>query len=303
MAAAMSGINLPMKVVAGRMPHNPCAQMQPGQTLGEGSSGDREEGPVAAEESSTAATDVWDLAMAPLEGHRALIRGGEGALAMIAAGPGGSLMAVPEMYMQKIAVSAQAAGAVDMLASVSDNLKAVAGALGRKTRDLTVAVLDRPRHEELIEEIKRCGARLKLIEDGDISASLAAAVPETDIDMCIGIGGSTEGVITAAALRCLGAGMQVRFWPVSRHQVEKVKALGIEDVEALLNIEDMAGDGVMVAMTAVTTGRFLRGVETRSDGIRTETMLMCSHCNKISLVRTIHRQDPTTQPTPSLWML
>lgn len=277
MAEALGGLSFSTRVVGGRMTASESTPPEDGPPL-------------------------WDLAVSPLEGHDALARGLDGALSMLAAAPPGNIMAVPEMYMQKIAVSGRACEAIDMDAPAAQNLSAVADALGKDQRELTVAVLDRPRHEELIAQIKASGARLRLIDDGDVSASIAAAVAEGDIDMCIGIGGATEGVIAAAALRCLGGAMQARFWPVSRFQVEKLRSLGVEDVEAVLDMDDMAGDGVLVAVTAVTTGRFLRGVQMRSDGVRTETLIMCSRCNKISLVRTIHRREGE-QTTPSLWTL
>ena len=299
MAAALVGLSFDTRVVAGRMVFGLADQADTAPTPGS-------EADVATADAVADACEGtsgrWDLAVAPLEGHEALARGREGALAMLAAGPPGSIMAVPEMYMQKMVVSGAAATAVDMNGPVAETVRGLASALGKDAGDLTVAVLDRARHEDLIAQLKGSGARLKLIEDGDVSASLAAAIPDTGIDMSIGIGGSTEGIITAAALRCLGGAMQARFWPVSRYQVETVRALGIEDVEALLKTEDMAGENVLVAVTAVTTGRFLRGVEMRSDGVRTETLIMCSRCNKISLVKTIHRQDDE-QPTPSLWTL
>jgi fructose-1,6-bisphosphatase II len=295
MSAALGGLSFDTRVVAGRMAYGLPEDEETGGAEGR-------EADTTAAQACADTSGGWDLAVAPLEGHEALARGREGALAMLAAGPRGSIMAVPEMYMQKLVVSGPAAAAVDMNGPVNDTVRGLASALGKDPRELTVAVLDRPRHEDLIAQLKGSGARLKLIDDGDVSASLAAAIPETGIDMCIGIGGSTEGIITAAALRCLGGAMQARFWPVSRYQVEKVRALGIEDVEAMLMTKDMAGEGALVAVTAVTTGRFLRGVEMRSDGVRTETLIMCSHCNRISLVKTIHRQDDE-QPTPSLWTL
>ena len=122
-----------------------------------------------------------------------------------------------------------------------------------------------------------------------MSAGLAVATRDAGVDMYIGIGGSTEGILTAAALRCLGGEMQARFWPVSRHQVELVKAAGIEDIEARLTTSDMAGDGVLFVATAVTGGRFLRGVDVRSDGVRTETLVLCSRCHAVRVVKTIHR--------------
>jgi fructose-1,6-bisphosphatase II len=254
----------------------------------------------AEQDGTREAAALLDLAVAPLEGHRALARGVDGALAMIAAGPRGSLMPVPEMYMQKLVVAGPAAGVINIDEPIAKNVKAVATALGRAPGDLTVAVLDRPQHEDLIEEIRCSGARLKLMDEGDVSAGISAAALDSDVDIYVGIGGSTEGIVVAAALRCLGGEMQARFWPVSRHQVETIKKMGIGDVEATLRSKDMAGEGVLVAATAVTRGRFLRGVEKAFDGTRTETLVMCSLCDKIQLVKTIHREPGTPSPV-TLW--
>ena len=152
-------------------------------------------------------------------------------------------------------------------------------------------VLDRPRHEELVAQIRHSGARVRLIRDGDVSAGLAVASADAGVDMYIGIGGSTEGILTAAALRCLGGEIQARFWPVSRHQVEQAKSAGIEDIEARLTTRDMAGDGVMMVATAVTGGRFLKAVDFCSDGIRTETLVLCSACHAVRKILTTHRRD------------
>lgn len=235
----------------------------------------------------------WDLAVDPLQAPAVLARGMDGALVMLAIGPRGSLMSVPEMYMQKMIVGSDAAGSIDMDASVVDNVKAVAIALGRSPADVNVVVLDRPRHEDLIAQVRRAGARLRLISDGDLSAGVAAAVKNSGVDMYIGIGGSTEGIVTAAALRCLGGEMQARFWPVSRRQVEELRAAGIDDVETRLAITDMAREGVIVAGTAVTDSRFLRGVNVRDDGVWTESLVLCSRCHAIRIVKTAHRFEDT----------
>lgn len=232
-----------------------------------------------------------DLVVDPLQGHKALAQGSEGAIAMLAAGPQGSIMAVPDMYMQKMIVAGQAAAAIDIDAPVVDNVKAVAASLGRSPSDLSVAVLDRARHDDLIAEVKRSGARLKLVDEGDVSAGVAAALRDTGVDMYMGIGGSIKGVMAAAALRCLGGEIQARFWPVSRHQVEEVKASGVADVESRLTTKDMAGEGVLFAATAVTGDRFLRGVEVRPEGAHTETLVLCSRCHAVRVVRTIHRSQ------------
>jgi fructose-1,6-bisphosphatase II len=286
MSDTLASMPISARVIAGRASAQPSDGLSVGDRTG----------------SMTDDSDTWELAVKALEAHEALARGLDGALSMIAVGPSGSLMAVPEMYMQKIVVGGRAADAIDIDAPIGQNVEAVSSALGRRPQDLTVVVLDRPRHEDIIEEIKGSGARLKLIDNGDVSAGIAAAVDDTDIDLCIGVGGSTEGIITAAAMRSLGGEIQARLWPVSRYQVEAVRTMGINDLEATLTSKEMAGEGVLVAATAVTRGRFLRGVEKRSDGVRTETMLMCSRCHKIKLVRTIHRAQGTTSPV-ALWTL
>ncbi len=290
MAAELAQMPAPFKahVVTGRGTTDPPCPLSVGDELGPESdavgTGDVSGAPDAKTEQG-----AWDLAVNPLEGHAALARGIDGALCMLAAGPAGSLMSVPEMYMQKLIVGGDAAAAMDIDAPMVDNVNAVAAALGRRPSELNVVVLDRPRHEDLIAQIKRSGARLRLIPDGDVSAGIAAATRDAGVDMYVGIGGSTEGIMTAAALRCLGGEMQARFWPVSRHQVDEVKAAGIDDIETRLSTSDMAGEGVLFVATAVTGARFLRGVDVRSDGVRSETLVLCSRCHAVRVVKTIHR--------------
>ena len=287
MAEALAELQLKVKVVASRKSGFGAPVLQVGDELG----GAPAEwlGRAAASTEEAGPGRVWDVVVQPLEARNALARGAEGALAMIAAGPEGSLMAVPEMYMQKIIVGGQAAAAIDIDASVGENIRNVAAALGRRPGELNVVVLDRPRHDELAAQVRVAGARLKLIDDGDISAGIAAASRESGVEMAIGIGGSIEGVLAAAALRCVGGEVRARFWPVSRHQVEQVRAAGLGDVEAVLTTADMAGDGVLFSATALTGSRFLRGVDVRPYGVQTETMVMCSNCHSIRTIKTIHR--------------
>ncbi len=290
MAAELAQMPRPFKarVVTGRGTTDPSCPLSVGDEVGVESEAVDPHGSSNLP-GSEAERGPWDLAVASLEGHAALARGLDGALCMLAAGPPGSIMAVPEMYMQKLIVAGKAAAAIDIDAPMVDNVNAVAAALGRRPADLNVVVLDRPRHEDLIAQIRRSGARLRLIADGDVSAGIAAATRDAGVDMCVGIGGSTEGIVTAAALRCLGGEMQARFWPVSRYQVDEVKAAGIEDIEARMSMSDMAGEGVLFVATAVTGGRFLRGVDVRSDGVRSETLVLCSRCHAVRVVKTIHR--------------
>jgi len=289
MAADLAEMPLRARVVAGRGGDPSCDTLSVGSEVG------LEVGPWATASPDggpwSDEPDPWALAVDPLQAPNSLARGADGALAMIAAGPLGSLMPVPEMYMQKLIVPSEAAEAIDLDALVGENMKGVAAALGRRPQDLSVVVLDRPRHEDLIAQIRASGASVRLVTDGDVSAGIAVASRDVGMDMCIGIGGSTEGILTAAALRCLGGEMQARFWPVSRHQVELVRAAGIEDIEARLTTSEMAGDGVLFVATAVTGGRFLKPVAHRADGIYTETLVLCSRCRSVRKIHTTRQPE------------
>lgn len=289
MAVELGRLLIRGRVVAGRSGGSGPHSLSVGEAVGE---------PVGpwfssrpGSEGLTVDPEPWDLALDPLQAPSSLARGADGAMTTMAVGPTGSLMPVPEMYMQKLVVPREAAGAVDLDAPVEKNIKELAAALSRKPAEMVVVVLDRPRHEELVEQIRLTGARVRLILDGDVSASLAAATGDAGVDMYIGIGGSTEGIMTAAALRCLGGEIQARFWPVSRHQVELARAAGIQDIEARLTTRDLAGEGVMMVATAVTAGRFLKAVDFDPDGTRTETLIACSACHSVRKIMTIHRPD------------
>ncbi len=290
MAAVLAQMPIKARVVAGRGGGPSCDVLRVGDEVGS-SSGPWVSSSLDGDEWTTDAAVAWDLAIDPLQAPNSLARGVDGALTMVAAGPSGSLLPVPEMYMQKLIVPAEAADVIDLDAPVEKNIRAVAAALGRRPEELIVVVLDRPRHEELIEQVRASGARIRLVMDGDVSAGLAVASGDAGVDAYIGIGGSTEAILAAAALRSLGGEMQARFWPVSRHQVEMVKAAGIQDIEARLRAGDMAGEGVLLSATAVTGGRFLKAVAYRSDGIYTETIVVCSRCHAVRKIQTIHRRE------------
>jgi fructose-1,6-bisphosphatase II len=279
MAGGLAQIPVRARVVAGRSSGSDCGALCVGQEVGSDAVGTADE------------AQVWDLAVDPLQALKSLATGADGALTVLAAGPSGSLMHVPEMYMQKVIVPSCAGGVVDLDAPVGKTVRDVAAVLGRRPGELVVVVLDRPRHEELVEQIRGAGARVKLIVDGDVSAGIAVAAGDPGVDMYIGIGGSTEGILTASALRCLGGEIQARFWPVSRHQLELLNEAGIKDVERRFSTRDMAGDGVLFSATAVTGGRFLRGVQMRPEGIRSETLLLCSACHAVRKITTTHRSD------------
>jgi fructose-1,6-bisphosphatase II len=229
-----------------------------------------------------------DLALDPLEGRGVVARGGYGAMSMVAVGDPGSFQTLPDMYMRKMAVGPKARGAIDLMKPVGDNIRAIADAFGRMVNDVTTIVLDRPRHHDLIEEIRVAGARIKLIQDGDVTASISAAVRGTNDHLAIGIGGTRQAVLSAAALRCLGGELQAQLWPTSRTEVEAVRAAGVDDLERLFTIEDLAAGEVIVVATGVSSGDLLRGVRFLADSARTHSLVMCTRCNWVRFVDGIH---------------
>ena len=229
-----------------------------------------------------------DLALDPLEGRGVVARGGNGAMSMIAVAEPGSLLALPDMYIRKMAVGPRARGRIDMLAPVAENVRAIADAYGRTPQDITTIVLDRPRHHDLIEELRAAGSRIKLIQDGTVTASISAAIRGTNDHFAIGIGGARQAVLTAAALRCLGGEIQAQLWPTSRRQIEDAREAGIEDVERVFKTDDLAPGEVIVAATGVSNGDLLRGVRFYADSARTNSLVMCTRCNWVRFVDGIH---------------
>jgi len=229
-----------------------------------------------------------DLAFDALEGRGIVARGGNGAMSMIAVGEPGHLMMLPEMYMRKMAVGPRARGSIDLLRPVGENIEAIARAFGRRVNDVTTIVLDRPRHHDLIEEIRASGARIKLIQDGDVTASISASIRGTNDHLAVGIGGTRQAVLSAAALRCLGGELQAQFWPTSRREIDELRELGIEDYARVFRTEDLAPGEVIVAATGVSNGDLLRGVRFLADSARTHSLLMCTRCNWVRFVDGIH---------------
>ena len=229
-----------------------------------------------------------DLALDPLEGRGVVARGGNGAMSMIAVGEPGKFTTLPDMYMRKIAVGPRARGSIDLLRPVGENIEAIAEAFGRRVNDVTTIVLDRPRHHDLIEEIRKSGARIKLIQDGDVTASISAAIRGTNDHLAIGIGGTRQAVLSAAALRCLGGELQAQFWPTSRREIDELRDAGLEDYERVFRTEDLAPGEVIVAATGVSNGDLLRGVRFLADSARTHSLVMCTRCNWVRFVDGIH---------------
>jgi fructose-1,6-bisphosphatase II len=231
---------------------------------------------------------VVELALDALEGTKLCATGAANAISVIAMGPKGSLLRAPDTYMEKIAVGPDARGAVDLTRPVAANLRAVADALGKYVEDLTVVILDRPRHEQIIRDVREAGARIRLIGDGDVSAAINTCLPDTGIDILIGIGGAPEGIISAAALRCMGGDIQGRLRYRNDAERERARAMGIEDMEKVFRIDELARGDVMFASTGVTNGDFLKGVRFTGDGARTHSVVMRSRTGTVRYIETEH---------------
>jgi fructose-1,6-bisphosphatase II len=229
-----------------------------------------------------------DLALDPLEGRGVVARGGNGAMSMIAVGDRDSLPTLPDMYMRKMAVGPLARGKIDLLKPMGDNVRAIADAFGRNVNDITTIVLDRPRHHDLIEDIRAAGARIKLIQDGTVTASISAAIRGTNDHLAVGIGGTRQAVMSAAALRCLGGELQAQLWPTTRGEIEQARADGIDDTTRVFTGEELAPGDVIVVATGVSNGDLLRGVRYLADSARTHSLVMCTRCNWVRFVDGVH---------------
>ncbi|HXG39978.1 MAG TPA: class II fructose-bisphosphatase [Candidatus Limnocylindrales bacterium] len=242
-----------------------------------------------------------DIAVDPLEGTNLVATGQGNAITVLAASERGGLLHAPDTYMEKLAVGPVAAGCVDIRLSPSENLGRIAEALGRKVNDITVIILDRPRHEQLIGEVRAAGARIKLISDGDLSAAISCAVSGTGVHAVMGIGGAPEGVLSAAALRCLGGEIQARFRFRNEEERDRARAMGITDEERVYRTEDLAsGEHLVFAATGVTNGDLLRGVRFFGGGARTHSLVMAYREAEIRFVDTVHMFDRTRPPAVRL---
>jgi fructose-1,6-bisphosphatase II len=216
-----------------------------------------------------------DIAVDPLEGTNLCATGAPNSIAVLAASEKGGLLHAPDLYMEKIVVGPSCKGAVDLDAPVAENLKSVAKRLDRDVEDLVVMVLDRPRHEKMIEQIRAVGARIRLIGDGDLSAGISAAVIGTGVHMLMGTGGAPEGVLTAAALRCLNGQILARLVISKPQDAERLAKMGVTDTKRIYDTEDLApGKKIIFACTGVTDGNILKGVRFFGEGIRTSSMIL-----------------------------
>ena len=232
-----------------------------------------------------------DIALDPLEGTTITATGGPNALSVIAIAEAGNFLHAPDTYMEKIAVGPEAKGAIDLSRSPTDNLRAIADAKGVYVEDLTVVILSRPRHERLIKEVRAAGARIKLIGDGDVSAAIATCNPASGVDVLMGTGGAPEGVIAAAALRCVGGDFQGRLKPRNELEIERAKKMGIAEVEKIFRIDELASGNVMFAATGVTDGDYLKGVHFFAGGATTHSVVMRSQSGTVRFLETAHHFD------------
>jgi fructose-1,6-bisphosphatase class II len=236
--------------------------------------------------------DPVDIAVDPLEGTNLCATGAPNAITVLAASEKGGLLNAPDIYMEKLVVGPSSKGHVDINAPVEDNLKAIARCLDRDVNDLVVIVLDRPRHEKLISDIRKAGARIRLIGDGDLSAGITAAVVGTGVHAVMGTGGAPEGVLTAAAMRCLNGEIQAKLVLTKPSDAERLKKMGIDDLNRVYETEDLApGRNVIFAAAGVTDGSLLRGVRFFGEGTRTHCLVMTTVPHQVRFIDTIHAKD------------
>lgn len=256
--------------------------------------GEMDEAPMLyiGERVGTGVPPLVDVAVDPLEGTNIVAKGLTGAIAVLAVAPRGTLLHAPDMYMDKIAVGPECKGRVSLDQPVKQNIIECAKALDKSVREVTVVILDRPRHQELIEEVRSAGARIKLISDGDVSPAVAVAYEGSGVDMLLGIGGAPEGVISAAALRCLGGDFQGRLWPTEDSEIERARQMGISDINKLLTIDDLVkSEQVIFSATGITDGDLLKGVRYYARRAVTYTLVMRGESGTVRYIEAIHQLD------------
>ncbi len=282
MRSELDALDLHCRIVIGEGERDEAPMLYVGEELG--TARGRQDGPAV------------DIAVDPLEGTNLVATGAPDAVAVLAAAERGGLLHAPDVYMDKIVVGPTAAGAIHIDAPVAENLRAIARAFEREVSDLTIVVLDRDRHRQLIADIRAAGARIRLIGDGDLSAGVAAAVRGTGVHAAMGVGGAPEGVITAAAMRCLGGEIQARLHASNDAQRARLAELGYTRLDSIYSTEDLApGAEILVSCTGVTDGELLKGVRFFGGGVRTSTLFMSLSRTMLRFVDTIHRSQPSVQ--------
>ena len=253
--------------------------------------GEMDEAPMLyiGEKLGTGKGPMVDIAVDPVEGTNLVAKGGWNSIAVLAVADRGNLLHAPDMYMEKIAVGPECVGCIDINASITDNLKAVAKAKNKEISDVLVTILDRERHAWMIQEIREAGARIKLITDGDLAAGINTCFDETGIDIMFGIGGAPDGVITAVALKCLGGEFQGRLKPETEKEVQRCKKMGIDDVNKVLYMDDLVkGDDAIFAATGITDGELLKGVQFKGKKATTSSVVMRAKTGTVRFIEGTH---------------
>ena len=254
--------------------------------------GEMDEAPMLyiGEKLGTGNGPLVDVAVDPVEGTNIVAQGTWNALSVVAIADGGNLLHAPDMYMKKIAVGPEAVGKIDINAPTIENLQAVAKAKNKSMEDVVAVVLERPRHEKLIQEIRETGARIKLIQDGDVAGAINTAFDQTGVDVLFGIGGAPEAVLAAAALKCLGGEIQGKLHPTNETEIERCKKMGIEDLDKVFYMDDFcAGDDAIFAATGVTDGELLKGVQFKGNyKATTQTVVMRAKSGTVRFIDGVH---------------
>ena len=234
-----------------------------------------------------------DIAVDPLDGTTAVAKGLSNAISVVAVAPRGCLLHAPDMYMNKIAVGPRAAGKVNLDAPIEENLKNLSKALNKDMSDITVTMLDRPRHDDLINRVRKAGARIKLFQDGDVAAAIATCFEDSGVDIMVGIGGAPEGVIAAAALKCMGGEFQGKLFPMNDEEKIRCKEMGLICIEKVLTMEDLAkGNELIFAATGISNGELLKGVVYYENNMaKTYSVVMRAETGTIRFIEAIHRLD------------
>ena len=288
MRAAMDEVEMHGTIVIGEGERDEAPMLYIGEKVGAGVEGDG------------SAPEI-DIAVDPLEGTNLVATGSPNAITVLAASERGGLVHAPDTYLEKLCVGPLAAGHIDITRPPVENVHRIAEALGRKVTDITVIILDRPRHEDLIAQVRSTGARIKLITDGDLSAAISCSVQGTNVHAVMGIGGAPEGVITAAALRCLGGEIQARFRYRNDDERARGERMGHGDENRIYRTEDLAsGENLVFAATGVTSGDLLEGVRFFGGGARTHTLVMAYQTKTVRFVDTVHMFDRSRPPAVRL---
>jgi fructose-1,6-bisphosphatase II len=289
MRAAMDEIHMVGTIVIGEGERDQAPMLYIGEQVG------------AQEAHRDDAAPEIDIAVDPLEGTNLVATGSANAITVLAASERGGLVHAPDTYLEKLCVGPTAAGHVDIERPAAENVEAIAAALGRRTTDITIVILDRPRHESLISEVRATGARIKLISDGDLSAAISCAVSGTNVHAVMGIGGAPEGVITAAALRCLGGEIQARFKFRNEEERARAERMGHGDESKVYRTDELAsGENLVFAATGVTKGDLLDGVRFFGGGARTHSLYMAYQTKTVRFVDTVHMFDRSRPPSVRL---